>query len=272
MSKDLEQERHYFVDEAGDTILFNKYGKIIIGTEGCSKNFILGLMLIDKPHEARKKIEELRHEIVNDPYLKNVPSVKEKTSKAFHAKNDVPEVRMQVFKLFMTFPAKIYAIVRRKNRLIEEVRHNNKIFSSPYDQNELYDDCVKRIFKDRLHLSRENYITFARRGNSNRTHSLETALSRAMQNFENKTGKKMATQFNVASNYPSNEPCLQIVDYFLWALQRAYEKHEDRWLNYTQDKIRRVIDLDDKRNNGYGEYYDKGNPLALEKIKDSLKG
>jgi hypothetical protein len=36
--------RHYFVDEAGDGTLFNRQGRIIVGTEGCSRFFILGLL------------------------------------------------------------------------------------------------------------------------------------------------------------------------------------------------------------------------------------
>jgi len=36
--------RHYFVDEAGDAVLFNKKGLVIVGTHGCSRYFILGLL------------------------------------------------------------------------------------------------------------------------------------------------------------------------------------------------------------------------------------
>jgi len=55
-----KEERHYFVDEAGDLTLFDKRGKVIIGTEGCSNYFILGTALIENPHEVRKQIETLR--------------------------------------------------------------------------------------------------------------------------------------------------------------------------------------------------------------------
>jgi len=71
---------------------------------------------------------------------------------------------------------------------------------------------------------------------------------------------------------------LQAVDYFTWALQRLYEKKEDRYLSYLQDSIhlvididdkRRhlVIDIDDKRSTKYGVYYSQKKPLnkvALE--------
>ena len=41
--------RHYFVDEASDPSLFKKHGTSIVGTEGCSKFFILGMADIEEP-------------------------------------------------------------------------------------------------------------------------------------------------------------------------------------------------------------------------------
>jgi hypothetical protein len=35
--------RHYFVDEAGDPNLFKRHGKVIVGKDGCSQFFLLGL-------------------------------------------------------------------------------------------------------------------------------------------------------------------------------------------------------------------------------------
>ena len=50
-----EDNRHYFVDEAGDLVLFNKKGKVLIGNDGCSKTFMLGVVHIAHPHDVRKK-------------------------------------------------------------------------------------------------------------------------------------------------------------------------------------------------------------------------
>jgi hypothetical protein len=36
--------KYYFVDEAGDPTLFDRKGKVIVGTEGCSRFFRLGLL------------------------------------------------------------------------------------------------------------------------------------------------------------------------------------------------------------------------------------
>ena len=45
MSGGLQQQLsviHYFVDEAGDSVLFDRKGKVLVGENGCSKYFMLG--------------------------------------------------------------------------------------------------------------------------------------------------------------------------------------------------------------------------------------
>ena len=51
--------RHYFVDEAGDSTLFDRRGRIIVGSEGCSHFFILGLVDIAEPENLADQLEEL---------------------------------------------------------------------------------------------------------------------------------------------------------------------------------------------------------------------
>ncbi len=268
-----EEKRHYFVDEAGDLTLFNRKGKVIVGNEGCSNTFIFGAIHIIHPRDVRKKIEALREEICTDSYLQSIPSVKGKSSKAFHAKDDCREVRMAVYKLIKTFEVKTYCIVRRKKTLVHYVKHQNSLDPGwRYNENKIYDSCVKRLFKDRLHSAKENHITFSQRGKSKRTKSLRKELEKAIANFEKSSGRKVESSNHVVSNYPTNDPCLQIIDYLLWAVQRLYEKHEDRYFNYLFDKYVRIIDLDDKSNKDYGVYYDKRNVLTVQKIEDSLAG
>ena len=66
---------HYFVDEAGDPVLFDAKGRIRVGTEGCSEYFILGKLDIDDPDGLSRRLEELRTELLADPYVKGVPSI-----------------------------------------------------------------------------------------------------------------------------------------------------------------------------------------------------
>lgn len=50
-------------------------------------------------------------------------------------------------------------------------------------------------------------------------------------------------------------------DYFTWALQRVYERGEDRFVNYLWNSVHLVHDIDDKRMAGYGVYYTQKKPL-----------
>ena len=63
------------------------------------------------------------------------------------------------------------------------------------------------------------------------------------------------------------EGCSLCFIYFLWALQRLYERGEDRYWKYVAAKVSLVHDVDDMRENEYGTYYTKKNPLTLEERK-----
>jgi len=62
---------HSYVDEAGDPTLFGrKRGSgIIVGSEGCSNFFIMGKLEVGDPEDLSKKLTELRHELLADPYF-----------------------------------------------------------------------------------------------------------------------------------------------------------------------------------------------------------
>lgn len=194
MKESSEKQRHYFVDEAGDLTLFDRKGEVIIGTPGCSNYFILATVLVEEPHILRQKLDELRSRILADTYLAKIPSMR-KTATAFHAKDDCPEVRHEVYKLLVDASVKAYAIVRRKKHVVQWVRGQN-LFDPTwrYSADKIYDSCVKRLFKDRLHIASENFITFARRGKSVRNAALLHELNRAKENFEKKTMVSITTK------------------------------------------------------------------------------
>ncbi len=131
--------------------------------------------------------------------------------------------------------------------------------------NSYYDDLVKRLFKILLHKSDENRITFAHRGKTDRQDALEIAISKAKANFEKSWGRPSDRPTLVSAAAPSESAGLQIIDYYLWALQRMYERNEDRYFELLRPAYRLVMDLDDTRNKPYGEWYSDQIPLALEK-------
>ena len=62
----------YFVDEAGDPVLFNRRKKIVVGAEGCSNYFILGLAYAIYPEKLAAELIALRQQLLADPYLKQI--------------------------------------------------------------------------------------------------------------------------------------------------------------------------------------------------------
>ena len=68
---------------------------------------------------------------------------------------------------------------------------------------------------------------------------------------------------------PERCPGLQVADYYLWALQRLYERREERYVALLWSSFSLVHDLDDTREAQYGVYYSKRRPLTLAATKKS---
>ena len=267
--KTPEGEKHYFVDEAGDTTLFNARGVVIVGMEGVSKAFMVGVADVPDPTSAREAIDELRKRILADPYYKGVPSILPgncKTAVCFHAKDDIPEVRREVFKLLSTLGVKVQVAIRRKSSLVNEARvlHVRGLRLQPSD---IYDDLVKRLFKNLLHRGQRHEICFARRGKSDRQEALTTAIWRSKQNFRKQWQTSEDLPVSVRASVPSSDAGLQIVDYYLWALQRMMERGEDRYFGSVADQFSLIMDIDDTRTRRYGRWYSAKDQLTLEKMK-----
>ena len=102
-----------------------------------------------------------------------------------------------------------------------------------------------------------------------RTAALKHAVLEVEQHFERDFGFARSASVDVASAYPWNVAGLQACDYFLWALQRFYERGEERFLKATWSKVVEVIDLDlvTPKQRGkarrVGVTFTKENPLGL---------
>jgi len=260
---------HHFIDEAGDLSLFNKRKQVVLGTEGVSSYFMVGAAFVTDPEALERELASLRTNILRDPLLNRVPSLdpaRQKTAISFHAKDDMPEVRYKVFSLLAAFDVQVFAVIRTKRALVEEGRilFRRGIRLS---ENEIYDDLISRLLRNRLHLAESNKIVVARRGTRDRKDALTAAIERAQTNFAARWGSRNFGPCDIATAYPHESGGLQAADYFLWALQRLYERREDRYFAPLAPHYRIIMDLDDTRRKAYGEWYSDSNPLTLEKLK-----
>jgi hypothetical protein len=264
------QVRHYFVDEAGDLSFFGKKGRIIVGQPGASKFFMVGVAQIAHPEQVAGELNSLRYRLMAHPRYQSIPSMQpaaKKTAIAFHAKDDYAEIREQVFELIQSFDIKVFVAIRRKAEIANAAQANFKSLGKKLQQNAIYDNLITRLFKNLLHKADFIQIVIARRGKEAREEALEQAINQAQKNFEAQWKISSNSSILVKPAYPSQVAGLQVIDYYLWALQRLYERDEDQFFRPLAQKYRVIMDVDDKRHKPYGEWYNDRNPLTLEKLR-----
>ena len=265
----------WFVDEAGDPALFAKGGRVVVATDGCSRFFIEGKLECRDVDALAADLSRLRAELLADPYFKGVPSLdpaRQRTAVNFHAKDDPAEVRFLVFKLLARHELRFVAVVRDKLKLLDYATQRRRIDPTyRYNPNghELYDELTRRLFS-RLHGYGEHRVVFAQRGHKPRTRAFMEAIAHEDQALEVAMGLKRPKPTEVVCGFPKDHAGLQAVDYYLWALQRFYERGETRYLEYIWPQTLEIIDLDaqpqKKRGRARGEFvvFNKEHPLTLE--------
>jgi hypothetical protein len=257
MKEKTSEPQYYFVDESGDPSFYDRKGRFIVGKEGCSKILMLGFISTSTPDVLRSKLAEVKNSVVQDKYLKPIPSLADSID-AFHAKDDCPEVRERVFKAIANLPFKAEFIVARKKEQVFEKKHRK-------NPNLFYDDMVTKLFQNSLHKSDKNIIYFSVRGNSARQEPLENAVRAATFSFEKRWGQKIESEIGIFPQRPVGEPCLQVIDYMNWAVQRAFVRGEMRYLEFVREKISLIFDIYD-----YDKYpknfYTRKNPFEANKI------
>jgi hypothetical protein len=262
---------HYFVDEAGDGTLFSTHGQVIVGNSGCSSHFFVGMLKVADPVQLLADLTDLRKNILADSFFRRVPSISreaKKTALLFHAKDDLPEVRRDVFKILRKHDLCFFAIVRDKRVIARKVLDWSKRSRKyHYHPNLLYDVHVGRLFKDRLRDEVNIRAVFATRGTTGRTAALEAAIVQARTDFRHEHGVASTCAVEVTACPSTGAAGLQAVDYFLWALQRLYTRQEDRYLDFLYPAVGVIRDVDDLRDDDKGVSYDQNNRLTAEKIK-----
>jgi hypothetical protein len=256
----MEKQCNYYVDEAGDPIIFGKKKKLRIGTDGASRFFFVGLLDIGNPAFVTKSLEEFRNSLLADEKLSQLPGMRledKLSAEKFHATDDHPIIRRKVYEFLGTIKGlRFNCVLKDKMAVHKYVIQRQSIEPSySYTQTELYDHCVRRLFRDKLHRYSEYDITFARWNKAERRRELTAALIRAKEKFFEKHGVRVDNRISIQSCLPKDVVGLQIADYFLWAVQRLYEREDDSYFSHIAKKYRLIMDVDDTRKSSYGCYY-----------------
>lgn len=268
---------HKFIDEAGDPNFFGKGGVVIIGNEGVSKTFSLGMVSIkdefkyksNNIDDIRNKIKNLAQSIETNPYYATISSVKKRITKydkfVFHAKDDIPEIRKEFFDLILELPFSFQCVVARKIPKLFIKKHNKK-------ESEFYADLLAHLLRDKVH--KNLVLNIAQLKRSTNEVNLELAIDKATAKYIIKNGSTQI-KHNIVYNVQSykEEPLLSITDYCLWAVQRVFEKGETKFYDYLMSKKFQVCDIydfdaytmiDPNNKKIWKNFYNSKNPLTKD--------
>lgn len=143
---------NYYFDEAGDPQILGHHGVNLIKKGTASKVFMVGFLETSSPKEFTRALNNLRAELTNDEYLKEIPSFHH-SLEMFHANKDCSEVREKVYKLLKQQDFSYYCIVARKNEDLFRKKFN-------MSQKSLYKYLVAKLLENRLHFIRTStYIS-----------------------------------------------------------------------------------------------------------------
>lgn len=254
----------YYVDEAGDGVLYGPMGRDRLQDLDAPKFFMLGMVSCTDVAGVVLRLAELRVSLQKNPLYATIWSLRpeeQKTARAFHAKDDHAEIRSKVFEFLVTLDFRFYAVIKDMRVVRQYVKGRNAMDSGyRYHPNELYDLTVRMLFKQRLHKEDHYQVVFARRGKSDRTEALAKQLEQTRRAFLKEHELTSSPALEIIPAYPWEQPCIQVADYCLWALQRCYEKHEARFLNAIWPKVSLIHDVDDRAGAEYGTYLTRKSP------------
>lgn len=252
---------HRFIDEVGDTTFYGRGKEIILGREGVSLVFGMGIVKFnDALPRVREQIARLQKEVESDPLLNTIPSVVKRVQNGgffFHACKDSDDVRSVFLRYLRTLNCEAEFVIARKTPSVFINKHHGK-------DDEFYADVLSHLIKGRLKKPRRIVLNIAQRGSSTRSKVLEQAQHKALGRARKKwSAEELLGEvvFNVQN--PSHEPLLSVPDYLGWAVQRVFEKGQTRFYDYLFEKYRVVVDLyDQEKYDGNRNYYQGANRLT----------
>jgi hypothetical protein len=253
-------EYHRFLDEAGDTTFYGKGKLPILGKEGVSLSFTLGMTRFREPlPELRERIIKLQKKIEVNPLFKSMESVRKRVQKGgfyFHAKDDSSDLKKVFFDFILSIDCTFQAVVARKSVDRFKRNHND-------NEMEFYADLLSHLLKDKFNYPRL-ILNVAERQNSTSNKNLERAIQIASGRHQKKNPEKeIASNIRYSVHKFQDEPLLCVADYLCWVIQRVFERGEVRFYEYLMPKISLVLDLYDTQNYAnWKNYYNSKNPLT----------
>lgn len=192
--------------------------------------------------DVRIKIADLQKSIEDDPYFQSIPSIQRRKNKNgfhLHANDDLPEIRKMGYELIKAINCSFEAVVARKIYGLYERKHNG-------NEAEFYADMLSHLLKNKLNKYDRLVLNIAGRSNCTTHSNLKRGLGKSVERSTMRNPDQpndCEVVFNVQT--PTSEPILNLADYFVWAIQRVFERGDTRFYDFISHKVSQVIDIYD---------------------------
>jgi hypothetical protein len=217
--------RYLFADEAGDFAFAR--------TQKASKYLIIGVISLDSC-DCGAALLDLRRQLIWD---------RQPIRQYFHASEDKQPVRDAVFAFIQQVDFHFYATIMEKSKAQPQVRESNERFYQ-YGWYYLLKFVAPRVMRGVTELMVTAASIGTKKGQAVFTAGVNDVLAQTCRLPRD----KWATAFHPAQT----DPCLQIADYCIWALQRKWESGDTR----SYDLISRKVDYEyDLWAHGSRHYY-----------------
>lgn len=219
--------RYLFADEAGDFEFARK--------PNVSRYFIVGAIAVDDCACGAALLDLRRQMIWN-----RMP-----VQQCFHASEDKQSVRDAVFSFIQGLDFRLYATIMEKSKAQPKVRVTNARF---YKYGWFY--LLKYVSSQVTRGASELMVTAASIGTKKGQAIFTAAVNDAIEQTSNLPSDRWTTAFHQSST----DPCLQIADYCIWALQRKWESGGKDLRSYDVIKPKIAYEYDLWRH-GKDHYY-----------------
>lgn len=204
-----------FADEAG-CLVFSR-------AKGASKYFILCTLVCDDANQGNELLA-LRRRLAWDGLHAEADQ--------FHASEDPEEIRQRVYALLANLDLKADVTIFEKSKA-HPIKYQT--------QEEFYKFAwffhFKHVAKNRIRPGEDVLVQAASIGTKKGRILFRTALNDVVQQVL-PTSKWQTTFWS-----SSSDPCLQMADYVAWAVQRKYERSDDRHHSLIAHHIKSEFDI-----------------------------
>jgi hypothetical protein len=150
----------------------------------------------------------------------------------FHATEDKQLVRDRVFDAITKRPFSIQATIMEKSKAQSQVRTDKPCFYQ-YGYFYHFKHGISRV----LNSSSETLVTTASLGTRKEKIAFQDAVSKVMRQTH------LSKQWKADFMPCHADPCLQVADYCAWAIQRRWEREDNRSYDLIKDRINYEYDL-----------------------------